>query len=396
MDKIKIKSSLKWWLPTIFLVGSATIGTLGLLQKVREVTKFEKQAYQQLLSKFSRIHPGRGSEPTFPGTSNQPMTYAFVLLSEALRYQATQDPEACVHIQNAMYWLLTNADLDQDERPGWGLPDAWDAFRDGSINPPNHPYTITTSIVILGLLNAFQSGCIDEEKLSRIIQTIVKTVIYWSRNVWTDVNEGGFFWYSPAPQDSYFVPNVNAMMLGTLARVLSELKESLSREERKLLEDRIKQGARMLVATVNQDLLEWPYAVIPGRVWSPNDLVHHAYTIWGTELVRDYKPSLIPWSRKQAIESVRRYKLNEYLLEFPLGYNNLRKARLWGAGMALAVESRWGDRQKALELLKIIDEKYGPFPNLRLYPEIEDQTFYPRYAAHVLFGLAVLNFSRKN
>ena len=60
----------------------------------------------------------------------------------------------------------------------------------------------------------------------------------------------------------------------------------------------------------------------------------------------------------------------------------------------LAFESRWGDPLRATCYLHVIEDAYGPLPDLRLRPAdySQDETFYARYAAHVLWGIASRDF----
>src|SRR5688500_15538813 len=117
------------------------------------------EVYRNFLELFPQTRVGWGREPRFPGSSLQPMTYALVALAEA-RVSDVVRPGRGVR---AVRWLLRNADLDQDRRPGWGLPHEWDAFNDGvgaagATNPRHHPYTTTTAFVLQSLADAVSFG----------------------------------------------------------------------------------------------------------------------------------------------------------------------------------------------------------------------------------------------
>jgi hypothetical protein len=62
--------------------------------------------------------------------------------------------------------------------------------------------------------------------------------------------------------------------------------------------------------------------------------------------------------------------------------------------MMLAFESRWGDPLTASRYFDAAVDAYGPLPDLRLWPAeySPDETFYARYAAHVLWGIAIRDF----
>jgi hypothetical protein len=106
---------------------------------------------------------------------------------------------------------------------------AWDAFQDGTINPENQPYTITTAIVLEGLLDALAlpSFWTDAERLE-IHEVLVQVSLHWCQDVWTQDTFGGFFWSSPNYNDAYFVLNASAMLLGSMERFLSEQGDAFS------------------------------------------------------------------------------------------------------------------------------------------------------------------------
>ncbi len=121
--------------------------------------------YQQLLALYPEDHQGLGIENWTSGTEEQPMTYGLILSAEAARYRRTGEAEAERRVSKAMAWLLDNHDLDLDGKPGWGLPQPWDAFQDGSTNPVNQPYTITTAIV-RNSISTRTSGSIRKRRAS--------------------------------------------------------------------------------------------------------------------------------------------------------------------------------------------------------------------------------------
>ncbi len=61
----------------------------------------------------------------------------------------------------------------------------------------------------------------------------------------------------------------------------------------------------------------------------------------------------------------------------------------------LAAYARWGDGQGATRTLEAIRRDYGEWPHLQLRPgsRQSDAAFYPRQAAHVLWGLALYVFA---
>lgn len=364
-------------------------------------------AYEQLIALYPEDSQGLGKENFFPTVEHQPMTYGLIVSAESFRYRKTHGDESRRRIRKAVRWLLDNQDLDKDGLPGWGLPQAWDAFGDGTTNSVNQPYTITSAIVLNGLLDSltikdFWSGAERDEMRSVMARVIVR----WCRSLWSQGYTGGFFWYSPSPVDAIFAVNSPSMFMGSMARMLHEQGDAFNAEERALVQSRTDDMARAVISTVDlrRGLPFWNYrpGYVPGRA---NDLVHHVYTLWGIETYRDCGGMIKPtWTRQQAIQSVDRFWKDGQIRAFPqdvtytgeqVNYNS-QPAVLWSAGSMLAAYAQWGQMEKARQTLQAIERDYGPWPDLRLHissPQGPD-SFYPRQAAHVLWGLALYAFGR--
>lgn len=365
--------------------------------------------YELILSRFSNDYAGK--EPFIEGVYPQPMTYALILMAETLRFRSFPTEEGRQRIRTATRWLIDNADLDGDGLVGWGLPQACDAFADGSTNPKNHPYTITTALVLLSLMDALSIPSLwDEREQMEIRYLMRKVALRWVQDVWTGDGSLGFFWYSPSQSDRYFVPNASAMFVGAMARMLSEYGSVLNPDEYELIHDRMDQAARGIISQIQwrNGAPFWPYIGLPNILnkEEPNDLVHHVYILWGMELYRSYGGSVgLPWSIDQAIQSLDRFWRDGILYDYPQDvvytgefepFQN-RPAILWGAGSILAFYGRWGTSDQAWKTYAYIREAYGPPPRLVVWPSwfSGDEAFYPRYAAHVLWGLANYLFKGK-
>ncbi len=336
------------------------------------------------------------------------MTYGLVLSAEAVRFKATGHDEGRRRVRKAARWLMDNSDLDRDGRPGWGLPQAWDAFQDGTTNPPNHPYTITTAIVLNGLLESLAIPFFWTPAEQKEMKTLIGQVaLRWCREMWSEGYEGGFFWYSPDSSDAKFCVNAPSMFLGSLVRFLAEQGDLLDPDERRLIQERCDALARAIVSTViiRRDAPYWHAQAVaqPGSALRPDDLAHHVYTLWGIESYRDRGGRVaLPWTRAQAIESVGRFWRDNRIYNFPQDVTytdkqaafNDRPAVLWSVGMMLAFYSRWGDERQAARCFDAIKRDYGPWPRVRLNPPNAgaDDAFYPRHAAHLLWGLALHAF----
>lgn len=370
----------------------------------RTVHAFSKD-YLYLLSKFPESSQGSGLEPFyFSGISDQPMTYGLVLSAETLHYRYYPNDESYRRIRKSVSWLLDNIDLDGDGLPGWGLPYEWDAFGDGSVNGANQPYTITTAIVLMGLLDALSiSSLWTNSEAESIRHAVIETGIRWCKEVYTETESGGFFWYSPNPFDGHFVPNVSAMFIGALTRLIYEQRKYLNIKDLQLIEGRIENAVKGIIqkSIPRNGLPFWSYIALPNpfNQNEPNDLVHHAYILFGMEIYRSLGQKVdLPWTREQAIQSLNCFIKNGLIYDFPQDVvyvggqesYTIRPAILWGVGMMLAFYAKYGDISRAEMVLDIIKTQYGLFPDIRLWPGYysKDKNFYPRFAAHVLLGLA--------
>ncbi|MBN1489441.1 MAG: hypothetical protein JXA69_05935 [Phycisphaerae bacterium] len=371
-------------------------------------------AYEQLLSLFPEDTQGYGRERVFNTIEEQPMTYGLILSAESARVARTASPEAARRVHKAARWLIENQDSDHDGQPGWGLPQAWDAFQDGTTNPENQPYTITTALVMYGLLDSLQTNVWSSDEREEIRGLLVRVAMRWC-DFWSAGYGGGFFWYSPSRDDAIFAVNSPSMFMGAIARLVREHPSAMTAEQRRLVQSRADDQARAAVATVklSDGLPYWAYMALPNFRNSdrPNDLIHHVYTLWGLEVYRGSGGAVkLPWTRKQAARSLDRFWKDGRICAYPeppapsqadaaestsaTTRTSNSPAVLWSAGMLLAGYVQWGDDAGVMRSLEAIRRDYGSWPNLRLFPpeRSDDTTFYPRYAAHVLIALAWQTF----
>ncbi|MEJ6949857.1 hypothetical protein [Natronospora cellulosivora (SeqCode)] len=363
--------------------------------------------YYSLLAKFPENQQGLGREVVFKnsGLTEQAMTYALILSAEVLRYHYQANDESRRRIQKSISWLLENSDMNNDGFPGWGLPQAWDAFADGSVNPPHHPYTITTAFVIEGLIDALSINSFWKEKeYKNMLQLLKEVSLYWCHNVWSEYNEQeGYFWYSISSNDAYFSTNVSAMFLGCLSHLISEHSEIYNKTELKFLKALLNKAANGMVNNVlwEQNYPFWNSLIDPPVKFKnrANDLLHHLYILWGMEKYRIFgNETDISWSIEEAIRSLDYYWKDGLIYEFPLctvgcGIARNKPARVWAIGIMLAFYAKYGREEKTHQCIDILKINYK-FPDLSIYPAnfSKDNTFYARYAAHVLFGLAYMCF----
>jgi len=390
-------------------LGLLVLGLLIVVGRANRVAaeegKQEKaRLYEALLSKFPMDHQGLGLDAAQkPGLTEQPMTYALVLSSEAIHNRSNPNAESKLRIEKALDWLITNQDLNHDGIPGWGLPLPWDAFSDGTINGPNHPYTITTSIVLNSFLDVLDvPNLVTTDQRNTIKELIGKVMVHWCNHLWSKGYGGGYFWYSPHSWDNIFSINAPAMFLGSMARYLKSYADELPRVDYQLIESRADDLAKAIVATVKlrHGLPFWDYDPIPNKFNNrqvENDLVHQVYILWGVELYRNNVGHVnFPWSTQQSLQSLRSYWHNNSLYGYPQDEKlNAKYSALWGIGAMIAFESVYGTPEEAKKCVEFLDKAYGPLPNLTLTPrhDAKGQPFYPRQASHALWGLSYYSFN---
>ena len=367
--------------------------------------------YIELLQKFPVDNQGGGYDPLDTGVESHHATaYAQILSSESFHYKNFPNMESSQRIRKAVKWLLDNADLDKDGKAGWGFPFAWDAFGDGSVNPVNQPYTIDTALVAIGLLDtlAVEGFWSPEEKL-QIINSLRDVFTRWCNEAYTQTDDNhGYYRYSTNQADDYNVVNVSSMFAGGLQRFLAEYGYMLNPHEIALYSNCADSVAKSIIeeAFFKYDGPFWNYIESPLISARTNDLVHHVYILFGMDMYRIYGgKEQLSWTTDQSMNSLDLFFSNSKLFNFPqdASFANphidmSEPANLWGIGMLMAYYAKSGRIGKYEQCLIIIKTDYGQYPNVTIFPSnqgyyhTKDTTFYPRFAAHVLYGLAVKDF----
>lgn len=171
---------------------------------------------------------------------------------------------------------MENSDVNQNGIIGWGVPVAWDAYGDGSINPENTEYSISTAIVVDALLG--WADYVSEDKKKEIFSLVEKSLMpYLSESMRTPA---GLLPYSLLVQDrKYDTFNSAVYLAGQLQRFS---KKTNSIELKKSLESSA--DATMLALLHNKKIFEkngswyWNYSIQENN---PNDLPHAGYIVEG-------------------------------------------------------------------------------------------------------------------
>lgn len=237
----------------------------------------------------SRLHaalkadrPGHGITD-YPGhdEGDVPKAYAMVLLAEVQRLGSGWRAGEANLARTAGTWLLDHADENGDGVIGWGLPVAWDAYDDGSVNPANTEYTISTAIVVDALLSwAERDAAAPHERITRTVHAAIEPYLDPAR--WSP---SGLAPYSLAATDRrYDTFNPAAYLAGQIQR--ASLIVSEPRRRARYLDSadatmRALLRYRKLAAPSGH--WYWSYSVQQPNL--PNDLPHAGYVIDG---IRSY------------------------------------------------------------------------------------------------------------
>ncbi|HLE97129.1 MAG TPA: hypothetical protein VI997_07150 [Candidatus Thermoplasmatota archaeon] len=358
--------------------------------------------YLALLARFPSPNAAVGPDSHGP-EGEQPMTHGLVLGAEALRLRA--HPAASSERFATSAWALVNgSDADASGIRGWGLPFAWDFFGDGVLTRPGAAMAVYSGIAIQGLLDAIPilpetAGALPAR--ADAAEAVASTCTGFARSAFTAGNGTGWFWYSEIPEDATFVANAASYLAGSCRRALAETPGSFAPADAALVEDRVDATVRHVLATSRDGRPSWSYDA--PRPHEPNDIVHQAYIVHGLETYRASGGRVpLPWDRATLTGTLAPFWVGGDLREYsPEDGADVpatlvdRPARLWGVGMALGTQACWGKSADAERLVAELKARYGPWPNLTLYPRsyAEDGAFYGRHSAHVLWGLAALEFA---
>lgn len=235
-----------------------------------------RNEYDRLFAKFSVGHPGRGTLD-YPEniSADYAKSYAMFLSADLIRARSESPFELSPAAKNAGYWLLDHADEDQDGVIGWGLPVAWDAYGDGTLNPPNTIYTITTAIAINGLLDWMEVD--PNAPVDRIVSTVSAAFQPFLEP--EAQTPDGLLLYSLSANDRPYVTyNPAAYMAGQMQRFSVLTSDP---EEQKRLRSTADQTMTVLLDARLMDPhggWYWLYGVGES---SPNDAAHAIYIVDG-------------------------------------------------------------------------------------------------------------------
>ncbi|MBI5721200.1 MAG: hypothetical protein HZC37_26315 [Burkholderiales bacterium] len=284
-------------------------------------------AASEIHAALPRHRPGFGTTD-YPGHAegDVPKAYAMVLLAELQRRgRAWRSGEADL-ARVAGDWLLANADSNGDGVIGWGLPVAWDAYDDGSVNPAHTEYTITTAIVIDALLTwAERDALAPHARIRELVHAAVSP--YLDGRI---ASPSGIAPYSLAAADRrYDTFNPAAYLAGQVQRASLGVADPRERERYLAAAD-----ATMRALLKHRQLAPgsghwyWNYSVQQAL---PNDLPHAGYMIAGIRAYLEHGGRLA--------EQFDWYAVLQHLADFRGAAGEVRAFPTFRPGLKLAARS---------------------------------------------------------
>lgn len=231
-------------------------------------------AYAALRARLDPVHPGRGvaDYPGFP-VADVSKAYAMLIMAE-LEWRRRHPEHNLGLARAAVNWLLEHADQDGDGHAGWGVPVAWDAYGDGTVNPAHTEYAISTSLVVQALLDWLDTT--PGMDAGRIEALVARSLDHWAAPELRAPS--GMLPYSLLAADRrYDTFNPAAHLAGQMQR--------FSRRAHAPLADRLQAAADATMRTLldrrlhdSQGNWYWPYSI---QEANPNDLAHAVYIMEG-------------------------------------------------------------------------------------------------------------------
>lgn len=362
---------------------------LGLLLVLnlscRSAVKYEQSKlngdYEAIVSTLDNTFPGRGSDHFSSKEKDRPMAYGLILSAEAWRYRHIQSAAAAQTMRQTGQWILDHGDVNDNGVTGFGLADAWDAFGDGTVNPANQEYTITTSMVVQGLMDWLAADPdAPKETIHRMIKACLEPYISAKANSPT-----GLYAYSLNPNDKeYDVFNPAVHLAGQIQRY-SQIVEDVS------LKGRLQEDADriMLIALKHRhkDRLGnwcWRYG-LQSRLIRSNDLVHAAFIIDGIRLYCKYGGRYRERLQLPVVmKHLNAFVVNDRWIEHPSTRGG--RARLWGLGMALYLLSSEPVDVDGVESL--IDQLRDYHTDEFGYAYLPQQQSRVRHNAYLMLGIS--------
>lgn len=355
-----------------------------------------RNEYDRLFAKFSVEHPGRGILD-YPEniSADYAKSYAMFLSADLIRARSESPFALSSAANNAGYWLLDHADEDQDGVIGWGLPVAWDAYGDGTVNPPDTIYTITTAIAINGLLDWLEAD--PNAPADRIMSTVSAAFQPFLEP--EAQSPGGILLYSLSANDKpYITYNPAAYMAGQMQRFSALTRDSDEQKRLRSVADRTM--TVLLDARLADPYGSWYWLYGVGES-SPNDAAHAIYIVDGIYQYIAHQGALaneFAWSDIVKHIDLFYSRSSERWMRFPqLSPDSPQEPpRLYEIGMLLRFMAMAGKHEEGLSLYQYSLEYRTPDNLYAKFPVSSSSGDKPlvinEYMSYLLYGWSSLLF----
>ncbi len=348
--------------------------------------------HAELNNQFDTRYPGRGVTD-YPGNTVEDVAkgYAMVLKAEVLAAETGVNAELSEMGRNAAVFLLASSDDREDGFPGWGVPVAWDPYGDGSINPRDTKYTISTAIVADALLDWIQYD--DTAPREEVVALLEMAFLPYTKL--ENLSPSGLLPYSLEPVDRrYSTFNPAGYLAGVMQR-FSHLVSDLSYSEQ--LRDVADKTVRAHLSHVKETDAGgwyWSYSISEDI---PNDLAHAGYIVHGLRLYAEHGGTYADQLDLASIDAhlsdfavVNEDGVPEAIMAWPVFREDTNTpARSYGLGMGLYLSClRQSSRLQeyylaALPRYRLKAGGYAKYPTRSGYSELVVR----EYEAYVLLGI---------
>lgn len=325
------------------------------------------QLLRKVMLSIDVDHPGRGiADYPSDEPADVPKSYALILLGAIEEAKQKNLKEVNSLGVRAGEWLIDNADANANGIIGWGVPIAWDAYGDGSVNPENTEYSISTAIAVDALLG--WTAYVDEKKKAEILALVEKALEpYLPESMRTPA---GLLPYSLLIHDRKYDTFNSAVYLAGQMQRFAQITTSLE------LKEALQSAADSTMAALsrNKKIAKgsgswyWNYSI---QEENPNDLPHAGYIVEGVLTYID--------NQGRQAQGIDRQKTFQHLMDFFGSDGKVRgwpafrpeittAARLYDLTIASQLMCRFKDRDSGNFFLGEVDRYEAPEGGFLKYP----------------------------
>jgi hypothetical protein len=256
--------------------------------------------------------------------------------------------------------------------PGWGLGWAWDAFGDGTVNPAEAVYGVSTAVAVRALFDFY-----DATHEVRYRDAALEALNYYYRRAFVRstnaLGDVGVFWYSNTVYDRpWRVFNVISMLMGQYARAYSQTGNEVWKDVATRC-FRYVWTHRKTVATG----LKWDYEFNGSSYKGTNDGVHSAFVVQGLVDYQKFLPEL--YDIGPALDYLSSYKYS------------LKGEALWSLAQLIFTLADAGRTARAEELRDTLLPEYRVSGTNSYSSKPTDKNVYIRQMTQLAAALSTLD-----